>query len=273
MEPGLGELQRLLYRLITAPSGVEEGLAGESNMSPRGLEAIIKGDTRISAMERVEIYASMYFYRLLDAIKEDFPATLAVLGEMHFHNLITGYLAEYPPCDPSINEASRHLAEFAAKSLSLAKWPFIADLIRLERAIVEVFLGPDAHPLRAEAMTAIPPALWPSLRIRLHPALQVLSSEWRVEEIVHALESERPLTDPERKPAAILVWRSDYSVNYRPLDDLERSVLSMIRSGFSFGDVCETAASHGGDCATPAAISQMLLRWLADGLLVGLDRR
>jgi hypothetical protein len=34
----------------------------------------------------------MYFYRLLDAIKEDFPATLKILGDFEFHNLITGYL-------------------------------------------------------------------------------------------------------------------------------------------------------------------------------------
>jgi Putative DNA-binding domain len=273
MEPGLGELQRIFYRLITAPSGVVEGLAAEKNLPPQGIGALVRGDARASAIERIEIYASMYFYRLLDAIKEDFPATLAVLGQIHFHNLITGYLAVYPPCDPSINEASRDLAEFAAKAPSLAKWAFIADLIRLERAIVEVFLGPDARSLGPEAVIAIPPTRWPSLRISVHPALRVLSSEWRVEEIVHALEREQPLADPERRPAAILVWRSNYSVNYRPLDELERTALSMIRSGFSFGDVCETAASHGGDYATPGAMSQMLSRWLADGLLVGLDRR
>ena len=35
-----------------------------------------------------------------DVFKEEFPATLALLGEVNFHNLITGYLVDYPPTEP-----------------------------------------------------------------------------------------------------------------------------------------------------------------------------
>ena len=75
MQPRLGDLQSLLYRLITAPSGVEEGLAAEKTLPPEGLSATVRGNSRMSAVDRVEIYANMYFYRLLEVIKEDFPAT------------------------------------------------------------------------------------------------------------------------------------------------------------------------------------------------------
>ena len=50
----------------------------------------------------------MYFYRILDVLKEDFPATLAVLGADNFHNLVTGYLIEYPPQHFSISYAGNH---------------------------------------------------------------------------------------------------------------------------------------------------------------------
>src|SRR5260370_42069661 len=96
-------LQSLLYRLIPAASGVAEGLAAERDLGATGLDAIVLGDNRLSAEARVEIYANMYFYRILDSLKEDFPATLVVLGEDNFHNLITGYLLEYPPTEPSIS--------------------------------------------------------------------------------------------------------------------------------------------------------------------------
>jgi hypothetical protein len=268
MQPGLGDLQGLLYRLITATSGVEEGLANEKKLPPAGIAAFVRSDARLSAIDRVEIYANMYFYRLLDAIKEDFPATLRVVGDANFHNLITGYLAEYPPGDSSITEASRYLAEFAWTSSAPEKWPFIADLIRLERAILEVFLGPDGRPLSVESMKGIPAAQWPSIRITVHPALQVINSEWRVDEILRAVESEQPLPEPKQERREILVWRNNYSVNYRPLDDLERSALSMIRFGYPFGAMCEAVATHGADSATPAEMSRMLMRWLTEGLLV-----
>jgi len=273
MQPCLGELQHLLYRLITATSGVEEGLAAETNLPSQGITALVRGEARVSAIDRVEIYANMYFYRLLDAIKEDFPATLRVVGEANFHNLVTGYLTDYPPGDPSITEASRHLAEFTRNSSALEKWPFIADLIQLERAILEVFLGPDARPLAAEAMRVIPAAQWPSLLITVHPALQVINSEWRVDEILRALESGQPLAQPKHERRGILVWRNDYSVNYRPLDDLERRALSMIRFGYPFGAMCEAVAIHRGDSVTPAQISRMITRWLTDGLLVRAGQR
>jgi hypothetical protein len=49
----LKRLQELLYRLITAPSGVAEGLAGESALPPGGLDKLVAGDDRMTAAERV----------------------------------------------------------------------------------------------------------------------------------------------------------------------------------------------------------------------------
>ena len=268
MRPRLGDLQSLLYRLITATNGVEDGLVTERKLPPDGICALVRGNAHLSAVERVEIYANMYFYRLLDAIREDFPATFGVLGDANFHNLITAYLIEYPPSDPSIGEASRHLGEFARNSPSRKKWPFVADLIRLERAMVEVFLAPDAQPLGVEEMRAIPTAQWCSLRIAAHPALQVLDCEWRVEEIVRAIAHEQPFSAPARDARTILVWRRSYSVSFRALDDLEQSALRMVGRGYPFGAVCEATAAERGDSATPAAMSRMLMRWLSDGVLV-----
>ncbi len=140
--PGLEALQALLYRLITAPEGVAAGLAAESASEPEMLEHLIESDDRLSATERLEIYANAYFYRILDCLKEDFPATLATLGPDDFHNLITAYLIEYPPTEPSISYAGRHLAEFLrhhSMRAMIERWPFIAELARLERTQIEVF--------------------------------------------------------------------------------------------------------------------------------------
>lgn len=57
MRVGLSEVQRLLYRLITSPNGIEGGLAAEYDLPARGLDAIISGDAHVGAAERVDIYA------------------------------------------------------------------------------------------------------------------------------------------------------------------------------------------------------------------------
>ena len=161
----LKSLQSLLYRLITAPSGVAEGLAAERELSARSLDAIVLGDERLSAADRVDIYANMYFYRLLDALKEDFPATLAVLGADNFHNLVTGYLLEYPPTEPSLYYCGRYLADYLRDHPLSENVPFIADLARLERSSVEVFHGADAPVLESDALQAVAPADWPAMKL------------------------------------------------------------------------------------------------------------
>jgi hypothetical protein len=210
----------------------------------------------------------MYFYRLLDAIKEDFPATLKVLGDFEFHNLITGYLIEYPPSDPSITQASRHLAEFVEKSPTLKNKPFLADLVRIERAVVEVFLGPDRSSLTVDELRTIPAQQWATLRIAMHPAIRLLDCEWRVDETLSAVEREQFVPAPVRERRSIIVWRKDCDVSYRALADVERRALANVRCGNEFKLVCEAIAAESGEAAAPALTSKMLSRWLADGILV-----
>src|SRR3984893_12694581 len=143
--PELKNLQALLFRLITAPEGVAEALAAERALGSDALYNLIESDDRLSAAERLEIYANAYFYRILDCLKEDFPATLAVLGADNFHNLVTGYLIEYPPTEPSISNAGRHLHEFLRHHPMRDRWPFIADLAQLERTLIEVFHASEAE--------------------------------------------------------------------------------------------------------------------------------
>src|SRR5260370_23614638 len=165
--------------MSTAASRVVEGLAAEGDLGATGLDAIVLGDNRLSAEARVEIYANMYFYRILDSLKEDFPATLVVLGEDNFHNLITGYLLEYPPTEPSISYCGRHLAEYLRDHPLCEGAPFIADLVKLERASLEAFVGPDGAAMDPDALRAIAPEEWPALKLGIHPSAQILALDWR----------------------------------------------------------------------------------------------
>jgi hypothetical protein len=270
MPSDLKWVESLLYRLITAPSGVAEGLAQEKSLARGGLAQVIAGDDRLSAEARVDIYANMYFYRILDVLKEDFPATLAVLGAARFHNLVTGYLIEYPPAHFSISHAGNHLADFLRDHPLRDEFPFLADLARLERALIDVFHAADAAPLDAEQMRAIAPEDWPSLKLALHPANQILELEWNGAAILKAVEQGEEPSPPVRNATSLLVWRNRHRVYYRAIDSVERDALDAIAKGTTFAEICEMIASGlaKGDEGDPAsAINQRLETWLRDGLL------
>jgi hypothetical protein len=263
MPPSLAATQGLIYRLITALGGIEEGLASERSLPPGGISELIRSGPGLSPTERIDIYANMYFYRLLEAIREDFSATAIVLGDANFHNLITGYLVQHPPSHPSITEASRQLAGFARNSPMLEKWPFLADLIGLERALVDVFLGPDADPLTFDQLRTIPPHRWSSLRIAVHPAVKVLDCQWRVDEVLRAVEGGRSRLPALRESGSIIVSRRDCLVTYRTLEHIERNALDVIRRGGPFDAICEIIANQIGESETPVLLNRMLSRWLA----------
>ena len=264
----LAELQQLLYRLVVAPSGVDEGLAREAALPTGGLEALIAGDDRLAARERVAIYANAYFYRLRDVLKEDFPATLAVIGATDFHNLITGYLIEYPPTEPSIAYAGQHLAAFLRQHPRSERVPWIADLAVLERKLIESFCAADIVPLDADAMRAIDPSAWPALRMTLHPASHLLDVAWPVDQVLRAIERGEPWQEPRHAPSAILIWRREMQVFYRKIDAPERAALAIARDGASFGAICEVIATMSNNADAASLINQLLTRWVADGVLV-----
>lgn len=268
----LKDLQNLLYRLITAPSGVAEGLGAEPALPPGGLAALVGGDERLSAEARVDVYADMYFYRLLEVLKEDYPATLAVLGEANFHNLITGYLLEHRPGEPSVRGAGKFLANFLRGHPLPAEAPFVADLAMLERAITDVFCAADASSLEAAEMNALQPELWGAVKMRRIPASAVLRAQWRVAEVARAVEEKRGWKSPGRERNRILVWRRNSRVSYREIGSNEAAALAILGRTTEFAKVCEVLARGLPPDQAPQAISDTFARWLAEGLITGAAR-
>jgi len=268
----LKKLESLLYRLITAPSGVAGAIAAERELDAGGLDAIVLGDDRLSAEARLDIYADMYFYRLLDVLKEDFPATLRVLGDDNFHNLVTGYLLEYPPTEPSVFYCGRHLSAFLRGHRLRDGAPFLADLAALERASVEVFHGPDAAALEPDSLRAIAPADWPGLELRIHPSAQILALDWQVSELLRAVEERRPWNPAQPGAVKVLVWRCNARVFYRDLEKTEADALGAASRGATFAQICDLVAARADNRDPVATINRLLARWLSDGLLARTSR-
>ncbi len=268
MASGLKETEELLYRLITAPGGVADGLERERGLGAGGLGEIVAGDERMDGAARVEIYANMYFYRLLGVLGEDFPATRAALGAQHFHNAVTGYLLAHPPSHFSISECGRYFADHLRRDPASAQFPYAADLARVECALADSFHAADAAPLDDNAMRRVAPADWPAIRMRTHPATGILDLEWRVADLLRAAAEDRPFPAPIHAGCTMLVWRSRNQAYYREIDRAERAGLALAARGAAFTEIC-AAVADAIDSSDPAARVALLLHyWLRDGVLI-----
>jgi hypothetical protein len=264
----LRKLQTLLYQCITDPDGTNENVGNERG---KVLEALVQADERLSTVERIDIYADAYFYRLLECLSEDFPATLAVLGADNFAALVKGYLLEHPPTEPSILYAGLYLADFLNDHPFAERWPFVADLARLERAVLDVFHATNAPALSVEALCAVLSEEWPALRLRTHPAVEIVHSEWRIADVLQRLEQGQERENPEHEKASVLVWRQNALVQYRSLEPVEREALAAVSEGASFAGVCEAVAASAEEPNHLTLIGRLMARWLADGIIMAAD--
>src|SRR4051812_15686158 len=169
----LADIQARFYALVTAPEGVAQGLA-TAGLAAADLEAIVKGDGRLGAVARLDVYANMYFYRLLDVLRDAYPRLCAAVGDPTFHNLVTDYLVACPPAHPSIAFAGERLPSFLAGHPLAAERPWLVPLAVVDRTYVELFDGPDAEPLTLDQLRALPPAELATSSLRLVPCHRVL---------------------------------------------------------------------------------------------------
>jgi Putative DNA-binding domain len=264
----LNQFQSLLYKFITSPEALTAGLSHGSDLPSDAIEVVVLGDERLSARDRIDIYATAYFCRLLDCLHEEFPATLAVVGPDNFAALARDYLLQYPPSEPSINHAGRYLAGYLRNHRLARQWPFITELATLERAILDVFHAADAPTLSVEGLRMIPPQRWPELELRAHPAVRIVHGEWRVADVLSAVESGDEWSLPAHERAVMILWRQNAQVRYRDLREVEVKALGLVSQGASFAAICEAIATDPGQHDQTTLIGQMLARWLADEIIL-----
>ncbi|MBK7973406.1 MAG: putative DNA-binding domain-containing protein [Deltaproteobacteria bacterium] len=271
----LDRTERLLWRLITAPEGVAKGLVAEGDPEAIALGAVLVSDERLSAVERLDVYANMYFARLLDVVREDFPTVARLLGSASFHNLVTDYLLAHPPTHFSLRYAGAALPGFIAAHALAGERPWLGDLARLEWTLTDLFDGADSETIDATALAGFAPDEWPTLRFRTVPAFRLLELEWAVHETSAAARDERePEADPplpERRPTLVRVWRLGHQVVHREIDPIEGRALAALAAGRSFAELCEEVGALVGADEAPARVATLLAGWLADGMIADVE--
>jgi hypothetical protein len=268
----LRDLQASFFRSIAASPGPKAA----QRFDPALLEIVetpkvVGRRGRPGPADRLDIYAQMYWARLHDVLREDFPRVAAILGTERFRAVACAYLAENPSAHPSVRHVGDRFAEFLVGTSEAEELPFLADLARLEWVRLAVFDAPDARPLGAGDLRAVAAGDWPGLTLRLVPAVQFLESAWPVHELWTAAEEGLP-EGVEPAETAVRVWRDGFMVYHASMDARERVALGRMVGGEPFAGVCsalESLTSGPEDAAREAA--GLVLRWVEDGILAGFE--
>ncbi|HVT17147.1 MAG TPA: DNA-binding domain-containing protein [Thermoanaerobaculia bacterium] len=290
--PSLDVVQRWFQEVITHPGGASQGIASAEaqRFIPLGrgeLERMVRRSRRLTATERLSIYAHAYYARLLECLGECFPVLARALGEEVFDSLAFEYLQRYPSRSYTLDRLGESFARFleetrpdrdgdadSAEEPATPAWPdFLIDLALLEWTIARVFDGPgverqpllgpdDVRTLGAQGFAAA----------RLAPVvcLRLLAFRYPVNSYYTAARRAGPGDEPPLPgPGAeyVALCRSDFVVRRYPLERAQYVLLKTIESGASVGDALAAAAQESelGDEELAAALGDWFRTWAAAG--------
>jgi hypothetical protein len=193
----------------------------------------------------------MYWARLIEALGENYPTVARVLGHARFHRLATRYLRANPSRHPSLRQLGRRFPEHLVRH-PVRGYPQLADVARLDRAVLDAFDATDATPLAIADLKDLPPEQWPALRFRLASSVYLLRFQHDV--LAHAASA-------KLRPIEARVFRKDYEVRQGAMSAREGRALRALHRGKSFGEICVIF----GD---PQIAANALATWLDEGLLL-----
>ena len=213
----------------------------------------IKPNAQLSSFERLQIYNRQYWFRVIDAVSEDYPAIRAVLGTKKFDDLILAYLKETPSISWTLRDLSKELPQFlnARPAFAGRKRRLAVDVARLEWAYIEAFDGRQLAPLTADDIQSFSP----DSKVSLQPHIRLLDLYYPVDEIVLAVHKATPESDivsnaaVERRPKSsgeiptvrqeriyLAVHRYDNSVYYRRIAREAWKLLRALGRGASIAE-------------------------------------
>jgi hypothetical protein len=260
----LAALQRRTQAHVLAPTPA----------STPAIESSVANHGGVGAAVRLAVYADAYRLRLLEVLREDYRALSAWLGDDAFADLGHAYIATHPSHARSIRWFGRHLADFLVQRHPAQ--PLLTDLARFEWARGLAFDAADSEPVAMDDLARIDPGDWPGLTFRLVSSLQRIELRCNAPTLFPDLLSGDPPAPVETgdAPTPWIIWRIGLLVHWRSMDRAEAHLLDEVAGGADFGRMCELLADLQGiadDTAAALAAAGMLKRWLADGLVAGVE--
>jgi hypothetical protein len=287
--PELATLERRFLQLISQPEPIAEAarLLEARDLGASTLSSWLSADSEELAAMRLGIYAHMYFARLTESLREDFPKVAQLLGA-DFEVLAARYLVEHPSDHPSLRYHGRYFPGFLRHCASgehrtnVVVREELADLSALEWARIDAFDAAEAPILKEATLIATLPEAWGALSLRWVPACQLLSTRSGVAAFWAALDREEVLIESELFPPRleatsewVFIWRRGFRVYHRVLDARESAALCLLSTGLSLAELCEaceSAVSPSGEPlpdSTPEWLLGRLAQWLVDEVLLG----
>ena len=282
-------LQRWMQATVMHPDGVVEGVnspAARAEIDAPANEAgkILMRSKSQTALERLAIYGSAYYGRLVECMREEFPAVAHTLGDETFDAFAVAYLQSYPSRSYTLTQLGKDFPRFLVETRpereageAEISWPeFLADLAHFEWTFSAVFDGPGVEsgrdgttPLLLDAakIQAIQADHWPETRLVCVDCLRLLALRYPVHHYFTSVRRQEEAAMPDPADTFLAVTRRHFVVHHYELSRPAYALLSALLAGRPVGEAIQLAAEAAGPeiGRLGADLQQWFCDWAADG--------
>jgi hypothetical protein len=272
-----------LFRPLSRADGLQTRWSDGRSTASVAAE-FVKPNSRLTSVERLEIYARSYWFRVLDCLYDDYPGVRAILGERRFMKLATAFLAEFPSASFTLRNLGGRLPGFIqdAPAFSAPHTALAGDMARFEWAQVVAFDGPSLPVLTQDDVLDAGPA---RLRVSIQPHITVMECAYPVDDFALALKKtalrgeasnalasmpkSRRATRPRLpRPAKtfVAVHRQKNMLYFKRLEPEAYAILTALRDGRTLSAACAGALREADPAIDWAArVQEWFKTWQALG--------
>lgn len=275
-----------LFRPLTAGDGLQPTWS-DGRTTRSVVEEFVKPNDRLTAMERVEIYARSYWFRVLDCLYDDYPGVHSIIGVKCFMKLTTAFLAECPSESFTLRNLGSRLPQFITDNpaFTAPRTALAVDMAWFEWAQVVAFDGMALPPITEDEILDAGPAL----KVALQPYLGIMQCSYPVDEFALALKKRdsalrgessnavsalkgkragaRPRL-PRREAICVAVHRQQNMLFFKRLEPEAYAILTALRAGRTLSAACVAALRNANPAIDWAArVREWFQAWQSLGWL------
>jgi len=281
----LNAVQLWFQTVITHPDGVDAGVASDEaqriiQMDRAALEQVVTRSEKLSAAERLGVYANAYYARLVECLGETFPTLKRTFGENPFGGFAFDYLQRYPSTSYTLEKLADRFPKFLSETRpdlnddgnppAEPNWPdFLIELAAYELLIAEVFDGPGVErsgTLTTDDLRGVAPKDWPNARLVTAPCLRLVRHRFPVNawySDVRRLGDDADMPElPGPAEEFVAVTRRDFVVRRIRLSETQFLLLDALQRGDTVGNAI--AAAGAATDMPDEQLAGELMQWFAD---------
>jgi len=288
----LEQLQRAVFEVIRQPLTASERMRArtlDGRSTKKIASEIVKPNSRLTSVERLEIYNRVYWFRILSSLAEDFPGLRGVIGQKKFDKVLLAYLTELPSESFTLRNLGSRMEAWLRKHRDLIpKVERLAlDMVRLEWADIEAFDGAEFPKMTEDGLRH----LGEDPVLHLQPHLQLLDLAYPVDDLLIGIRrnadpelendiasnvivmphthrsSRKRVTLPKPKKTYLAVHRQDYEVYFKRLQPEAFALLRALRDGKPLSAAIEASVKWTNKPV--GRITEQLHDWFANWSSLG----